>query len=233
MSEKYGRLQRQKARLEIQAEVFGTILRGLDGPQSEAVELVNTKGPHAFNSEATLLLKAATRAQAVAFLGMFPPVGLDIIELRDGGRSFVVFKTQLQGQVVRKRDSIAPFLYSVVQIRKVARHTLTWVHKLSNDIQVTIECDIAEDRAAFTFEHLDDQGHNQVLFRRVPNNFVPDGPRHGLRGTDWSVVKDVAASVTVWWPWTHPKVVSSGWMAHETIGQLAEILLEVRLEAHG
>lgn len=241
MSQRHGHLIRQKERVEAEALTFASVIRGLSVAQGDAIKEVEVKGHHRFGSEATVLLYTESRGQAVDKLGVFPPDGLDIVELRDGGGRPIIHSSARINQHVRTRESIVPFLYSVVQVRGMARHSLIWAHTLPGGIQITIECDIGEDRAKFSFEHLDDVAQNQVLFRRLPNQWFPDGPHSERRGTEWSTVKDVPASLVVWWPWTHPKLDSlkeeagMAGLARWTDGveEMARILLEVRLEAHG
>jgi hypothetical protein len=230
-SEQFNKLFQRKARLEIQAQAYGDVVRGLSSEQAQYVEHIELKGHHRFGSEATILLKAFDRADVAFYTsGPFVPQGLDSVELRDGGRAIVTKYTNL-GAVVRSRVAALPFLYSLVQVRKRARRTVTWACKLSNTICVAVECDIINDRAEFKLEHVDDVAHNQVLFRRVPNEWLPEGPQIETRGMDWSAVKDVPASVTVWWPYSHEKFDNDG-EAVPRLPDLAQVALEIRKEAH-
>lgn len=232
MSEKYGKLGRRKAQLEARAAVMADVVRGLSGEQAAFVEHVELE-PRAiaFGSEALLLLKAQTRRDVLPLLQLFPPYGLDSVEFKVGGHGIVPTPTQFSAAQVSKREPIVPLLYHVTQTRKVARHTATWVAVLDGHIQATIECDIAEDRAGFTFEHMDDVGHNQVLFRRRANAYVPDGLRFETRGLDWSPTKDVTASATIYWPYTHLKFSGLGY-EWKILPICAALALEVSQEAH-
>lgn len=231
MSERFGKLEKAKARLEARAAVMADVVKGLTVEQSAFVEHV-TLDPRAssFGSEALLLLEAPNRRGVPTFLALFPPLGLDRVEFRAGGSGIVPTLTRFKTAQLSHREVIVPFLYHVTQTRKVARHTVTWITALSNGVQVTIECDVVDDSAAFALQHMDDMGHNQVLFRRTPNSYVPDGPRLEQRGTDWSPIKDVTASVTIWWPYSHPKFTAPN-RVEFTIPDFAAIALEVSQEA--
>jgi hypothetical protein len=223
------KLRQRKDRLEEQSAVMGTILRGLAQPQESLVEYIDVKGPHAYGTEATVLLKAPFRSGAVDRMGLFPPHGLDMAQTPNSGGTIIIpAYTQLKGSVLG-RASIVPFTYTVVQVRKVARHTVNWITVI-NGVKVAVACDVGRDRAALTLEHFDDVGHNQVLWRRVPNPYLPDGARREMRGHEWSPIKDVPASITIWWPYTHHRITQALGAPERNLSELAHLLLEVSLE---
>lgn len=235
MSEYARKLFQRKARLEIQAQVLGDILGGLDSTQRDFVKHVEIKGQHRFGAEATVLLEATQRADVLPLLTVFPAQGLSNVLLRDGGRAIVTTETQM-GAVMVSRVAALPFLYTLVQVRRRARSSVVWACKLRNGINVAVECDIQHDRAAFVLEHVEDLAHNQILFRRRPNEWVPAGIPCEHRGTDWSVVKDVPASVMIWWPYDFHKFQplrdKERGERFVSLTQYADIALEVRQEAH-
>jgi hypothetical protein len=182
----------------------------------------------------TLALTARNRDDACRLLGLLPPIRLTRVRFdRDdrGGeftQTWPVTYNPGGNPTIRRRQDIAPFLFSVQQGPGYGpKHQLYWATKLG-EYEVAVQAHLATDPAQFELlQQVYPQTHRQPerRFKWEPGRGFPEGPKFGKWGQWGSTIPDAMA--TVYWPLdgSHGLAIGAGYMQTEDWTQMARFAL--------